>query len=294
MLKKRKLLLRIGTVVFPRFVGNGKMSIDAFCLQARQAAGRRDMLNACFRHAAVTQKAEAGHAGVHLDVYTQLPAKPQGFGGIFLGLGEIRHRLGEVIVRQNAEILRRRMAEDQDRQSDAPVPQFHRFIQAGYRKIVRSALLEQRGNTQRAVAVCIRLYYAEKPAFFRNAAPDGFIIMADVSEADLRPGAFLEVIHTSALGKRSVQPDGCKVNCRIKAAFFTLLFYPVTGFQSRICPLQLDGNFGRHIEILDLFGFQDLHQNYVLVCKAAVVDHILLAQQRMSFIFQSCHEKYLR
>ena len=58
----------VGFALFARFIGNGKMGEDAFCIQSRQGTTFADALHTGIKIIAVAQITEAGHAGVHLDV----------------------------------------------------------------------------------------------------------------------------------------------------------------------------------------------------------------------------------
>ena len=80
------------------------------------------------------------------------------------------------------------MPEDQDRHRDAAAAKLHRLVQAADREILRSLVLQQLGNPQRAVSVGVGLHHAEKAAAFRKNAPDRVIIVPDGIEVNLGPG----------------------------------------------------------------------------------------------------------
>ena len=78
MHKNRKLFQRIGAVVLTRFIRHGEMRKDSFRKEAGQTAGLRNTVNFFCRNASVTEKTEARHTAVYLDVHAQFPAERRG------------------------------------------------------------------------------------------------------------------------------------------------------------------------------------------------------------------------
>ena len=141
------------------------------------------------------QKAQAGHTGIDLDVDAKRPAETGGLPGVFFGLGKTGHGLGDVVADQGLGIFRRRVAEDQDRQENAVLAQFHRLVKPCDSQVVRSGVLQQPRDLHRAVAVGVRLDHAQKPAAVGKTAPDRQIIVADIGKIDFSPGPFPQIIH---------------------------------------------------------------------------------------------------
>ena len=80
------------------------------------------------------------------------------------------------------------MPENQDRHRDAAAAKLHRLVQTADREIVRSLVLQQLGNPQRAVPVGVGLHHAEKAAALGKHASNRMIIVPDGIEVNLGPG----------------------------------------------------------------------------------------------------------
>ncbi len=70
-----ELRARIRLIIRARLVGHGEVSVYSLRLKPRQSAGADDIIHTLVKMRAVHQKAEAGHAGVELDMYFQRAAK---------------------------------------------------------------------------------------------------------------------------------------------------------------------------------------------------------------------------
>ena len=90
-------------------VGGGKVGKDALRLQMGQVTGPGNCLHAAVKVAVPHQKAQAAHAGIHLDVDLQPPAAERGGSIVFLRLGLGRDGLGNVVADQLRHHLRRRV-----------------------------------------------------------------------------------------------------------------------------------------------------------------------------------------
>ena len=138
-----------------------------------------------------TEKAQPGHAGVQLDMDPERLSQLPGSGGILLCLRQGADGLGQILFDQQPRVLRRRVPQDQDRHGDAAPAQLQRLIQAAHGQVVRSGLLQQAGDGQRAVPVGVGLHHAQKAAALRQRGADGLIIVADIGQGDLRPASLL-------------------------------------------------------------------------------------------------------
>ena len=103
------------------------------------------------------------------------------------------------------------------------------------------------------------------------------------------------LLYASTGGESALQPHSCNINSGIQTVFFCLFYNAITGFDGRVCQLQLNGYLCGNIEILDLLRFKNLHHYYVFVSEAAIIDKVILPLKRMPLILQClCHIKHLR
>ena len=176
------------------------MGVDPLRQQTGQTAGGDDVGHALVKAVAAAEETQTGHAGVDLDVDAELPAQRRRAGGELLRLGKAGHRLGDVVVDERLGILRRGVAQDQQRHGDAGAAQLHGLVQAGHGQIVRALALQQAGHRHGAVAVGVGLDHAQKPAALRQGGADGAVVVADVVKADLGPCSLLQAVsHTFPL-----------------------------------------------------------------------------------------------
>ena len=116
-------------------------------------------------------------------------------GGILPRFSQRAHGLRDVLVDQQLRVFRGRVSEDEDRHTDTALAQLHRLVETAYREIIRSRVLQQPRDRQRAVTVGVGLDNAEKSAACRQRSADGLVIVPDVCQADLRPGSLLQIVH---------------------------------------------------------------------------------------------------
>ena len=164
------------------------MSEDSLRLQSRQGTGGGNGLHAGVKVPAPHQKAQPGHAGIHLDVDLQRAAARRCRRAVLPGLGQGGHRLGDAVLDQLGHHGRRRVPQNQDGGLDAAVAELLRLVQAGHRQIVRPQLLQLPGDLDGPVAVSIRLHHAQI-FHMRSDAPAGLLIVVGQGvQIDLRPG----------------------------------------------------------------------------------------------------------
>ena len=74
-------------------------------------------------------------------MYLQHSTERRRRGGILQRLGIAAHSLGDAVLDQHTRILRRRMAENEDRHGYPAAAQLKRFVKAGHGQIIRAAVL---------------------------------------------------------------------------------------------------------------------------------------------------------
>ena len=158
--KHAELIPGIVLVLCAIHVGNGKVGKNALRVQPRQGTGLCNRVYAALKVLPPHQKAQPGHAGIHLDVDPQGTAAFHGLSAVRLRLGLGGHRLGDVVGNELGHHLRGRMAQNQDGHGDAAVAQLPGLVQAGNRQIIRPQLFQLPGDLHRAVAVGVRLHHA--------------------------------------------------------------------------------------------------------------------------------------
>ena len=181
----------VGLAVGPRLVRDGEVGEHALAVESRQTYGAQDVFGAV----PAAEKAQAGHARVQRDVDPQPPPEVDAGRRKLLRLFEVRDGLGDVVVRQQERILRRRVPEDQQRRGDPAVAQLHRLVQTGHGQIVRPLGLQRPRDRKRAVAVGVGLDHAEEAAALRQGGADGPVVVTDVFQADLGPGPLFQLAH---------------------------------------------------------------------------------------------------
>ena len=143
--------------VFLAAVGIGKMGKDALRTQAGQRADPGNVRHGGVHGRLVAEKAQPGHARVHLEVDLQRPAPGLGAAGKSQPGLRIPHRLGEIPVQELAGILWRSGAQDQDGRPHPRLPKLYGFIQAGHGQVVAPQLLQLAGHGDRPVAISVGL-----------------------------------------------------------------------------------------------------------------------------------------
>ena len=99
-------------------------------------------------------------------------------------------------------------------------------------------------------------------------------------------------------GQRPLEPYTANIQRRVKPVLFTLFDHAVLGAHIGIGELQLHQHPGGEVEIVLLFGLQDLEHHNVFVGHGAVVNGVILPDQRAALIGQQFflfgHENLLR
>ena len=139
--EQRQLPFRIGAAVRVRLVRHGEVGEDALCPQSRQVTGGADVRRAGVEVLSVHQIAQPGHAGVHLDVYRQLPAVAHGLAAVLQRLGLTGDGLCDVQVDEPSHLLAGGVPQNEDGHGDAAGAQLRRLVDAGHSQIVRAQLL---------------------------------------------------------------------------------------------------------------------------------------------------------
>ena len=173
----------IGAGVLTSLVGTGKM---------RKYPGGPQVFGTV-HHSDIGQrvggKADAVHAGIHLDVHLHRDAglcRTLGQRtGIFRGI----HRLGEPLFRKLRRIFAGGHAEDQDRPGDAVPPQDGGLLNVGNGEPVRPALLHIRREHRIAVSVGVGLDHRHNPAVRPQHGTHRSHIVPQRLHVDLRPAA---------------------------------------------------------------------------------------------------------
>ena len=86
-------------------------------------------------------------------------------------------------------VLRRGVAQDQDRQADLAAADLHRLFQIGNSQIFRAEIRQRPADRHRAVAVGVRLHHAQILHAGANLLPGHIVVVFQSIQVDLRPGA---------------------------------------------------------------------------------------------------------
>ena len=141
------------------------------------------------------QKAKPGHSGIDLNVNPELRAQSYTLFRIFYSLGKTGYRLRQLLGDQRLRVLPRRMAQNQNRHTDAPFSQLQRLIETRDGQIVRPFLLKQPCHSSCAMAIGVSLHNAEKAASAWQMSPYFLVIVFDVIKADLSPCSLMQLFH---------------------------------------------------------------------------------------------------
>ncbi len=174
--KERKLRLGVIFALLSLFVGHGKVRVYPLCIEAGESAGAGDVIHTLVKMLPRDKKAQAGHTRVELYVDFKRPAECGCRGGVFQRLGQARDGLGNGVIYKGLGVFMRRVAEDEDGHGYPALAQLQRFIEAGNGEVIRPGALQKLRHLQRAVAVGIGLYHAQKAARGRYGGAYGLVV----------------------------------------------------------------------------------------------------------------------
>ena len=173
-------------------VGDAEVHENALNVQVRQ---RRSLLQLVQRPVIVIGKeADARHAGIELQVHVQDVVRPGQRLVQLLRVGQRMHLLRDIEEDHIRGVLRRRIAQDQNRQAHLAAPDLHGLLQIGHGQIFCAEIGQRPADRHGPVAVGIGLHHAEKARTGRQMRPDGAVIVFQIVERDIRPGSF-ECLH---------------------------------------------------------------------------------------------------
>jgi len=177
-------------------VGDAEVHERALDVQVRQL---RDLPQLIQRPLIVVgEKADAGHARVELQVHVQDVIGPGQRLVELSGVFERVDLLRDVEEDHIGRVLRRGVAQDQDRQADLAAADLHRLFQIGNGQIFRAEIRQRPADRHRAVAVGVRLHHAEEFRALRQVGADGAVVVFQIVERNIRPGPF-ECLHAGFL-----------------------------------------------------------------------------------------------
>ena len=107
-----------------------------------------------------------------------------------LGVLQAVDLLRDVKLRFIRRVLRRRVAEDQNRKLHPAVSQLHSLFQIRDRQILRAEGLKRPADLHGAVSVGIGLHDAQKARPFSDVLAQRPIVMLQVVQRDICPGSF--------------------------------------------------------------------------------------------------------
>ena len=111
-----------------------------------------------------------------------------------LRVGQRMYLLRDIEEDHIRGVLRRRIAQDQNRQAHLAAPDLHGLLQIGHGQIFCAEIGQRPADRHGPVAVGIGLHHAEKARTGRQMRPDGAVIVFQIVERDVRPGSF-ECLH---------------------------------------------------------------------------------------------------
>ena len=181
------LLPGVALTVLPRLVGYGEVGEDALGLQARQGAVPADAVHAGVEMGPLAEVAQAGHAGVHLDMHLQRAAQADGLGAVLHRLGLAGDGLGDVQVYEPPHLLLGGVAQDEDGHGDAVIAQLHGLVHGADGQIVGPLFLQHPADHDGAVAVGVGLHHAQEFHVLPHAAAQHVVIVGDGVQIHLGP-----------------------------------------------------------------------------------------------------------
>ena len=164
-------------------------------LQAGKVHSLQDLLFGAVDVALVALKAQAGHAGVALDVDGDGAAGLHGPGGQVPGEVDVIAGLGDVVLDQVFGVLGGGAAQDEDGGLHAGLTDLDGLVDAGNAQIVRAQLLQLFGDGNGPVAIGVGLHQAQIPGPLGGQGSQVMIIVGQPLHGHFRPGAFLLCFH---------------------------------------------------------------------------------------------------
>ena len=173
-------------------VGDAEVHENALNVQMRQ---RRDLLQFVQRSVVVIGKeADARHAGIKLEMDIQNIIRPRQRFVQFLRVSKRMHLLRNIEEDHIRGVLRRRIAQDQNRQAHLAAPDLYGLLQIGNGQILRAEIGQRSADRHGPVAVGIGLHHAEKARTGRQMCPNRAVVIFQIVERDVRPCSF-ECLH---------------------------------------------------------------------------------------------------
>ena len=168
-----------------------KMGKQPLRLQAGQGAQRRNGGGGLPLTPLPPEKAQPGHAGVHLHVDLQRPSRSlcragQGPAGLQVG-----DSLGHIMLQQQLGQLGRRLPQAQDGDGHAAAAQLRRLIHTGHRQHIGPQRLQLPPHLEGPVAVGVSLAQPQKAAVRSQHGPQSLVVMGQTVQGYLRPGPHL-------------------------------------------------------------------------------------------------------
>ena len=182
----------------------GKVGEDAFGLNFRELQGSRDGVDRFFLIVFAGGKAEAGHAGIELDVDEQRTAAGRGMGAqlarVSCGLFRRREALAQLFFGKNGGGLRGAAAEQQDGTFQAVFAQVKGFFKGRYGEEASTLFTSNASHLHRAVAVGIGLDNGTERAGRRYFLLDFTNIAAQRRSRNFGPDARVRAVVLSGKG----------------------------------------------------------------------------------------------
>ena len=194
-----KLGLGIGVILRLMAVRAGKVGENTAHPQPRRPVCRRRVLHSSGKGVSVAQVADAGHAGVQLQVAGDNDTGLHGAGGQPGGVCGREQRLGDVFRCQQRCRFRRRVPQNEDLLANTRLPQLQRLGQAGYPDpILREQPLQNAGRGNGAVAVGVGFQNIHQAAAGREQLVQCAAIGGQGVQVDLHPAAAGGQVHEKA------------------------------------------------------------------------------------------------
>ena len=170
------------------------MGKDAVAAQIGELAHLGDLLDG-LAQVLLGLKADAAHAGIHLDVAGH---RDPGVLCLLLQLSGVfqrEHRLGDVVLAQLLGLVGRGGAQNQDGVIDALGAQRHRLVEIGHRKPVDPQPHQLVRNIFVSVPVGVRLDHAHNHTARSELCLDGTNVVIDAVQVHNCPAAAQKINH---------------------------------------------------------------------------------------------------
>ena len=174
-----------------------EVSENALSFQTRKLHSLNNLAGGLFHGIFVAHEAQAGHAGVTLNVHGDSTASLLCASRQLLRVLQVIAGLSNVILHQLCGIDRRGAAQDQDGGLHTSLADLNGLIQAGNAQIICAQFFQLLCDRNSAVAISISLYQAEVLCSCRCKPSQSMIIVGQFIKIYLCPSAFHLCVHVS-------------------------------------------------------------------------------------------------